>query len=48
MQIIVGALVTVVTQYIGYAALVKKLEAKADKAELEKHIALGAAHAHHR
>jgi len=36
LQMALGALVTIVTNVIGFAKLARKLEAKADKAEVEQ------------
>jgi hypothetical protein len=45
-SILAGSLVTVLSQRIGYLALAKKLEAKADKADLVKHEQLPLEDAH--
>jgi hypothetical protein len=38
LQILVGAAVTAVSQYAGYLALSKKLDAKADKKETDQRL----------
>jgi len=38
LQIIVGALVTIASQYVGYVALRRELAGKADKKTVDEHV----------